>query len=297
MELDGSFKRAVKTLSGGQRRRLDIALGLVHPTVFLTTHYLEEVDALCARLFVIDHGEIVALGTPDELKSHVSGDPVRPGLFESAFVGFSLIAESVAPAVLVSVVIVIIAGNFAGTFHPEAGDRRADPAGHRDGRTNDPFPGGFDRQVGHEAQREAQVAAGQEGTDQRGSLPDREPRHRQPGFDPDPVHLQALMQAVGQRTDHQTKNEYGDRPGPRHQRCDTVPAGDGEEQQTDDRADSSDEKQQPQRRPAQAAVLRLLRVVGLMTCVGQRQSPSISRSSRRSTPEVPTVSSNAETAP
>jgi ABC-2 type transport system ATP-binding protein len=100
----------VKTLSGGQRRRLEIALGLVHQpplvfldepttgldpqsrsnmwehirrlrselgtTVFLTTHYLEEADALCDRVFIIDHGIIVAVGTPDELKRRVSGDVV-----------------------------------------------------------------------------------------------------------------------------------------------------------------------------------------------------------------------------
>jgi ABC-2 type transport system ATP-binding protein len=45
-------------------------------TVFLTTHYLEEADALCDRVFIIDHGVIVAEGTPDELKRRVSGDVV-----------------------------------------------------------------------------------------------------------------------------------------------------------------------------------------------------------------------------
>jgi len=110
LDLGGLDQRYVKTLSGGQRRRLEIALGLVHQpplvfldepttgldpqsrsnmwehirrlrselgtTVFLTTHYLDEADALCDRLFVIDNGVIVALGTPDELKRRVSGDVV-----------------------------------------------------------------------------------------------------------------------------------------------------------------------------------------------------------------------------
>src|SRR5215471_16688920 len=110
LDLSGLDQRMVKTLSGGQRRRLEIALGLVHQpplvfldepttgldpqsrsnmwehirrlrselgtTVFLTTHYLEEADALCDRVFIIDHGVIVAVGTPDELKRRVSGDVV-----------------------------------------------------------------------------------------------------------------------------------------------------------------------------------------------------------------------------
>ncbi|MGH3398992.1 MAG: ATP-binding cassette domain-containing protein [Streptosporangiaceae bacterium] len=110
LELTGLEKRLCKTLSGGQRRRLDIALGLVHSprlvfldepstgldpqsrsnlwdhvralrdelgsTVFLTTHYLDEADALCDRVMVIDHGKIIAAGVPDELKHRVSGDVV-----------------------------------------------------------------------------------------------------------------------------------------------------------------------------------------------------------------------------
>jgi ABC-2 type transport system ATP-binding protein len=110
LDLGGLDKRQVKTLSGGQRRRLEIALGLVHEpplvfldepttgldpqsrsnlwehirglrsdlgtTVFLTTHYLEEADALCDRVFIIDNGVTVASGTPDELKRQVSGDVV-----------------------------------------------------------------------------------------------------------------------------------------------------------------------------------------------------------------------------
>ena len=110
LDLDGLWDRPTKTLSGGQRRRLDIAMGLVHDprlvfldepttgldpqaranlwthisdlrtkrgsTVFLTTHYLDEADALCDRIMVIDHGTIVASDTPDALKRQVSGDLV-----------------------------------------------------------------------------------------------------------------------------------------------------------------------------------------------------------------------------
>jgi len=110
LDLPGLWDRPTKTLSGGQRRRLDIAMGLVHDpvlvfldepttgldpqsranlwqhvrslrddrgsTVFLTTHYLDEADALCDRILVIDDGRIVAQGTPDELKRGVSGDAV-----------------------------------------------------------------------------------------------------------------------------------------------------------------------------------------------------------------------------
>ena len=110
LDLSGLDDRLVKTLSGGQRRRLDIALGLVHSpglvfldepstgldpqsrsnlwehirrirdelgtTVFLTTHYLDEADALCDRIMVIDAGRIVAEGSPDQLKRRISGDVV-----------------------------------------------------------------------------------------------------------------------------------------------------------------------------------------------------------------------------
>ncbi len=113
LELEACADRKVKTYSGGQRRRLDMGLGLVHrpqllfldepttgldpqsrarmwvevrklrdsgTTVFLTTHYLGEADALCDRLAIIDHGQIVVEGTPDQLKRAVAGDVVTVGV-------------------------------------------------------------------------------------------------------------------------------------------------------------------------------------------------------------------------
>ncbi|MGO1054178.1 ATP-binding cassette domain-containing protein [Crossiella sp. CA198] len=110
LELVGVEDRECGSLSGGQRRRLEIAMGLVHRppllfldeptsgldpqgranlwahiralrdehglTVFLTTHYLDEADALCDRVLVMDRGALVAQGTPEELKRRVSGDTV-----------------------------------------------------------------------------------------------------------------------------------------------------------------------------------------------------------------------------
>ena len=105
--------RKSKTYSGGQRRRVEIALGIIHEpkivfldepttgldpqsrahmwdeirrlrtegmTVFITTHYLDEADALCDRIAIMDHGEIVAEGTPAELKREISGEVVIVGL-------------------------------------------------------------------------------------------------------------------------------------------------------------------------------------------------------------------------
>jgi ABC-2 type transport system ATP-binding protein len=99
-----------KTLSGGMRRRLEIARGLVHSpriffldepttgldpvsriavwemlnnlkktrnlTMLITTHYMEEADRLCDRIAIVDHGTLVALGTPVELKQSVPGSNV-----------------------------------------------------------------------------------------------------------------------------------------------------------------------------------------------------------------------------
>ena len=109
LDLAECADRRVATYSGGQRRRFDVALGIVHEpavlfldepttgldpqsranlwehiralrdrgtTVFLTTHYLDEADVLCDRLMIMDHGEIVAEGTPRALKQQVAGDAI-----------------------------------------------------------------------------------------------------------------------------------------------------------------------------------------------------------------------------
>ncbi|GAA3854705.1 ABC transporter ATP-binding protein [Streptomyces sedi] len=108
LDLTELLDRTCAELSGGQRRRLDIAMALTHrpallfldepttgldpgsradlwqlvrrirdegTTVFLTTHYLDEADALADRLVVVDHGEIVAEGTPRALKERYGGSP------------------------------------------------------------------------------------------------------------------------------------------------------------------------------------------------------------------------------
>jgi len=102
-------QREASTYSGGQKRRLELALGIVHQpkllfldepttgldpqsrayfweeiarlknddmTIFLTTHYLEEADNLCDRVAIIDHGVIVALDTPLELKRQTGGESI-----------------------------------------------------------------------------------------------------------------------------------------------------------------------------------------------------------------------------
>jgi len=110
LDLTDFADRIAYTYSGGQRRRLDVALGIVHrpavlfldepttgldpqnranlweqiaklkatgTTIFLTTHYLEEADVLSDYVAIMDHGLIVAEGTPDQLKRQVSLDMIR----------------------------------------------------------------------------------------------------------------------------------------------------------------------------------------------------------------------------
>lgn len=116
LELSAQRTRKVSDLSGGQRRRLDVAMGLVHSpallfldepttgldphnranlwehvgrmradttattgtpmTVVLTTHYLDEADATAERVVVVDHGRIIADDTAAHLKDHLAGDRV-----------------------------------------------------------------------------------------------------------------------------------------------------------------------------------------------------------------------------
>jgi ABC-2 type transport system ATP-binding protein len=115
-ELDDAAERLVRTYSGGMRRRLDLAAALVArppvlfldepttgldlpsrislweaiealvdegTTVLLTTQLLDEADRLAARIAVIDHGVLIAEGSPDELKAEVGGERLEIRLGET----------------------------------------------------------------------------------------------------------------------------------------------------------------------------------------------------------------------
>ena len=56
-------------------------------TIIITTHYMEEADHLCDRLAIIDHGKIVALDTPSNLKRSLGGDMVRMKMAERPNLG------------------------------------------------------------------------------------------------------------------------------------------------------------------------------------------------------------------
>jgi ABC-2 type transport system ATP-binding protein len=118
VELEGAASRKVSTYSGGMRRRIELACGLInHPrllfldeptlgldvqtraavwtylrklkdeyrmTLFMTTHYLEEADTLCDRIAIIDHGKLIKIGAPAELKEGLGGDIIELGVAEDA---------------------------------------------------------------------------------------------------------------------------------------------------------------------------------------------------------------------
>jgi ABC-2 type transport system ATP-binding protein len=117
VELTKWKDKPVKMLSGGMRRRVEIARGLVHEprvffldepttgldpvsrvavwdmlrqlkqtrdlTVLLTTHYMDEADKLCDRIAIVDHGKLVALDSPMKLKASISGTNILEVSFSS----------------------------------------------------------------------------------------------------------------------------------------------------------------------------------------------------------------------
>jgi ABC-2 type transport system ATP-binding protein len=118
VELTEFKDKRVETYSGGMRRRLELACGLINRpkvlfldeptlgldvqtrtatwnyirrlkkeygmTLFMTTHYLEEADALCDRIAIIDHGKIIVTGAPSQLKEGLGGDIITISIKENA---------------------------------------------------------------------------------------------------------------------------------------------------------------------------------------------------------------------
>jgi len=116
--LTDAADRMARTYSGGMRRKLDVATGLIHRpqilfldepttgldpearaelwaeigrltredglTILLTTHYLDEADRLASQLAIIDRGRVVATGSPEELKAELRGDAIVVELFDGA---------------------------------------------------------------------------------------------------------------------------------------------------------------------------------------------------------------------
>src|SRR6202043_3021811 len=111
-------RKPVKNLSGGMRRRVEIARGLVHEprlffldepttgldpvsrvavwemltrlkqerdlTILVTTHYMDEADKLCNRIAIVDHGKLVALDSPLKLKASIPGKNILEVSFSGA---------------------------------------------------------------------------------------------------------------------------------------------------------------------------------------------------------------------
>ncbi|MET9275427.1 ATP-binding cassette domain-containing protein [Kribbella sp. NPDC003557] len=129
LELTDLAHRKVSELSGGQRRRLDVAMGLVHApsllfldepstgldpqnranlwdhilrmreqyamTIVLTTHYLDEADSMAERVVVVDHGEVIADDTADGLKAELAGDRIALTVAPSNLSRLQQVAEKV----------------------------------------------------------------------------------------------------------------------------------------------------------------------------------------------------------
>jgi ABC-2 type transport system ATP-binding protein len=121
MDLTNDANRSSGSFSGGMRKRLDLATGLIHRpqilfldepttgldpqnranlwqylerlnkeeglTIFLTTHYMEEADRLCDRLAIIDHGTLIAEGSPTQLKAQLGGDVIALSFGENGKTG------------------------------------------------------------------------------------------------------------------------------------------------------------------------------------------------------------------
>ena len=125
MNLIEASSKLVKSYSGGMKRRLEIAMGLIHQpkilfldeptagldpesrkslwldlkrlqkeqkmTVLITTHYLEEADYLCDRIAIIDQGIVITEGTPEYLKADISGDTITLKIHEKLDVALPVI--------------------------------------------------------------------------------------------------------------------------------------------------------------------------------------------------------------
>ena len=134
-QMESFIERTAASYSGGQKRRLDVALGMVHHpklllldepttgldpqsraylweeirklkeggvTIFLTTHYMDEADKLCDTIAIIDNGQIVAKGTPSELKSNIGADRVELGFStqEAANEAMTLLKDKIKPTAI-----------------------------------------------------------------------------------------------------------------------------------------------------------------------------------------------------
>jgi ABC-2 type transport system ATP-binding protein len=128
VELTQWRDKQVRHLSGGMRRRVEIARGLVHEpriffldepttgldpvsrvhvwemlqrikrerdlTVLITTHYMDEADKLCDRIAIVDHGKLMALDSPLKLKASIPGQNVLEASFSSTPPGWEQVLES-----------------------------------------------------------------------------------------------------------------------------------------------------------------------------------------------------------